>query len=148
MTFAKRDLAAAEGQDIALAVEDDPLQLVPPELAPTLDQIGGQEDGGRNAELFEQRHRNVGAAGVAIVEGQRSRIAWQSALTMQFDEIRQGQDSSVLFEPVHLVGEVLGGNGEAPRIEALVGDPVVHEDRGTWRQQGPQPAQASFPGPD
>ena len=102
------------------------VQLVPPELAIRAQRAARQEESGRHSLADQQRRRRVQVVGIAVVE--RDGHARARAVTAaRSDELAQRHHSKVFRQHLELRNEVRRRHAEAPRIDEIGRDPVVHE---------------------
>ncbi len=109
---------------MSVADAQQPLELVPTELAVGADRAGADEEGRRYALLLEDGQRLEAVVGIAVVEGDHHRAA-----AVVRGRCLEAVDPVVALEPAQLRPEVLRADRELLRIGLQRRDAVVDQDQ-------------------
>jgi hypothetical protein len=87
-------------------LQQEPLEFVPPELAPVPDVSGDQKDRCRNLVALQRRFGVMEIIGIAIVKRDDHRSPGEVAIRQRPDQLPELHGPTVLSQRLQLLGEM------------------------------------------
>jgi len=115
-------------------VEKEPCEFVPPELLRSVEITGGEEDCSRYVGRREARLAGEEVVRVSVVKGQSYRMRGQGTVLETPHEVHECQGMTSAAKNFELLLKTGGGHGEAPGVDCLVCDAMIHKDH--WLRLG------------
>src|SRR5919112_3927112 len=112
-------------------LQQQPVQLVPPELPLLPDKPRGDKDGRRHCVALEQGLGVEEVVEVSVIEGNYYAAVGQPAVTEPSGQFSELHRVGVLAQHFEVLGQAVRLHGQTPGVGPQICDPVVEQDQGS-----------------